>query len=346
MTMKKSFSFALLLVIICISPVLAVFCHNCGKGLPDESNFCPWCGKPSATSFQTAQPEVAAPQPVVATPVPTVKTIPVETFDSSLSSYEFVNQMEQLLTNSSYDVASRQARELRRQHELRMDQVAMNYKNFSIYQCKLHELHLQKFKALEAYLEAWRGTEFGPDTARAQAEKDKALFVLALVNEAIDTLLVGGGSLSSISEVEKLEDRLKRTSQNYTVTAPYLLVDNQRLNRGEPIWIIDVLSGSAKVLHMGRGRSSLPICGWVSVYDLEKRSNWRSDPVFFFSQAPATTVVYKSEPQPRVKVVIVGKKRYPYRHRHDDCDRHDRRRGPHDHRRHHHDYLIVEPRFW
>lgn len=367
--MKRLFVILALLLFCVAAPAFAAFCHHCGKPLPEAANFCPACGTPVAGSFESASPTVSPASasvkitaatpvmisaPVVVQPTAPVtvsqhKTTPIEV---SLNDYDAVNQLELLLTSSNYDVASREAVKLRRQHNERMYAISSRYAAYGNYHRRIHDLHVQKFEALEAYLDAWKGAERGADKARSLAEKDRALFMLAQINEAIDVLLTGGGSLSSIAESEEIERRMKRTTLNYVVTSPYLLVDNQRLNRGEPIWVIDVVSGSAKVLHMGRGRSLQPICGWVSVYDLEKRSNWRSDPVFFYSSAPVssptTTVIYR-EPEPKV-IIIAGKKRYPYRHRpwprypHDRRDKHDKHdRGGH-HK--HYSYVVVDPKFW
>ena len=368
--MKRMFLILGLLLFCVAAPSFAAFCHHCGKQMPEAANFCPACGTAAAGSFESAPPAPAPAKSPAAPTAPVMISAPVVIqpatpvaisqptaypVEISLADYDAVNQMELLLTNTNYDVASREALKLRRQHNDRMYAVSARYAAYGNYQRRIHDLHVQKFDALEAYLEAWKGAEKGPDCARAQAEKDRALFMLAQINEAIDVILSGGGSLSSIAESEAIERRMKRTTVNYVVTAPYLLVDNQRLNRNEPIWVIDVVSGQARVLHMGRGRSSQPICGWVSVYDLERRSNWRSDPVFFYSSAPeqpqTTTVIYR-EPEPKV-IIIAGKKRYPYRHRpwprypHDRRDKHDKhdkhdRRGPYKH----HSYVVIDPKFW
>lgn len=366
--MKKILLILFLFCFTAGAPLLAAFCHHCGKQMPDVANFCPACGTAAAGSFESAPPAplaqtvtvIPGTQVVLSAPVvvsqPTTIAVPVTIaapVEVSLSDYDAANQLELLLANSNYDVASREALKLKRQHNQCMNSISHRYSGYGSYQRRMHDLHVQKFDILEVYLEAWKSSEKGPDKARAQAEKDRALFMLAQINEAIDVLLSGGGSLSSIAESEEIERRMKRTTVNYVVTAPYLLVDNQRLNRGEPIWIIDVVSGSAKVLHVGRSRSSQPICGWASVYDLERRSNWRSDPAFFYSSAPPqpelppTTIVYR-EPQTKV-VIIKDRRRYPYRHRplpprrpRDRHDRHDDRRGP----RRHHSYIVVDPKFW
>lgn len=354
--MKKTILLVVAMVLCAMLPVIAAFCHNCGKELPGEANFCPACGKAVTGAFQTAQPAAGSTVPAVQS-LPSVNPVTVQSSQmiveaAAIADYDHINQMEMQLTSSSYGVASRQVRELRVQNEMRMSRLESGYRYFNAYQRKLHDLHLKKQKAVEDYLEAWKGTEYGPDRARSMAEKDRALFVLGAVNEMIDTLLSGGGTLNSISRVEEMERRLQKTSANFVVTAPYILVDNQRLNRGEPIWVIDVVSAEARVLHMGKGRSSQPICGWVSIYDLEKRSNWRSDPIFFYSSPSNTTVIVEKHSSPPVKVIITNKKRYPYRHdrhrhqprRHDPHRRGPFDRPPYDHRRY--DYVVISPKFW
>lgn len=338
--MKKRLSLILIMILFSISPLLAVFCHICGKGLPEAANFCPACGKEVASAFQPAPPspseeKIANPQTPILTPAPNptvARFIPAETY---LNDYESINQIELLLTNTNYAMASQHAKELRRTHAERMKTVEANYRSFSPYRRKIHDLHIKKLKTIDSYLEAWKGTEYGTDKARSLAEKDKALFQLSQINEAIETLITGGNDLVSIAKVQEMETRMDRTSTNFVVTSSYLLVDNQRINRGEPFWVIDVVSASAKVLHMGHGRSSQPICGWISVYDLERRSNWRSHPAFFYS-APTTapTVVYETCPTPPVTVIYRYKKRYPYRHR-NDRSRHKR-----------HKYVVTDPHFW
>ena len=366
--MKKTLFVLLAMLLVTVLPAFAAFCHNCGKQMPEAANFCPACGKASADSFQPAQPlpvdntpKATAVTPVVSAPVVPVTSLSAD--DASLADYDYINQMELQLSSAGYSTAQRQVRELRQQNETRLARLESDYRYFGSYRRKLHDLHMKKQQAVEDYLSAWKGTEYGSDRVRSMAEKDRALFVLSAVNEMIDTLLTGRGSLSSISRVEEMEKRLLRTAANYVVTAPYLLVDNQRLNRGEPIWVIDVVVAEAKVLHMGRGRGAQPVCGWVSVYDLERRSNWRSDPAFFYSSPSVnTTVIVEETPEPPVKIVVFGGRRYPYRHdrdrhdrdRHDrdrhDRDRHDRdhRKGPFDHRDkgRRHDFVIVAPLFW
>lgn len=234
--------------------------------------------------------------------------------ESSLADYYYVSQMEMLLNNSNSALACREAIGLRRQHDLQMARVTPVYGSYSQYQRKLHDLHVQKFNVLNTYLEAWRSSERGSERTRSKAEKDKALFVLSQINEAINILLTGGGSQSSLVRVEQIERGTQKNSSNYEVTSCYLLIENHRLKRGEPIWVMEVVSGLASVMHMGSGRSSVPISGWVSIYDLEHRTNWRPDPAVFHAPSPPYQG-YITRSQPRTKLVIVTEMPYLRRDR-------------------------------
>lgn len=349
--MNKNHYFMIAAFILFLSPVWGAFCHHCGKPLPDLANFCPACGTASAIAFTPAPAPTATStidhkmqdQLVVA---PAAKTIspapatPANTHDNSLSTYDFINQIEQLLTDMSYNSAERQAMILRQQNQDSIHRMQKGFGSFNSYQRKINDLHLRKLKALDSYFTAWRRVESGPDKVQAQAEKDKALFVLGKVNEALDQLLSGGNNLVNLAEVEKLEKRMDKTTANFVVTSSYLLINNQRLNRGEPFWVIDVSGANAQILHMGRSRYPAPVTGFISVYDLEKRSNWRSHPDFFYSSAPPVNVHY-DKPATEVKVVVYERKPYYYRHHPWGKNRHKRR---YPHRRY--EYVVVEPQFW
>lgn len=218
----------------------------------------------------------------------------------ALADYFYVSQMERLLNSGSYDAANREAIGLRRQHDAVLGKVAPAYGSLSLYRRKLHDLHVRKFNALENCFEAWQHS--GRSSSRASAANARAYFILAQTNSAIDILLKGGGSYASIARVEEIESRIKKNSLIRTVTSSYLLVGDQQLKRGEPFWVIEVAAGYARIMHMGNGRSASPITGWISVSDLERRSNWRFDPTAF---DPAAASVVAGVPRYPVQVVIV-----------------------------------------
>jgi hypothetical protein len=206
------------------------------------------------------------------------------------------------------------------------------------YQRKMHDLHARKFDLLNAYLESWRRETEGRDTARAIADKQKAAFAVTQINLAIDELVTGNGTQNSFRRVEALERRMRESTQNNRVTAAYLVVGERRLSRGEPVWVIEIAGNYARIMHMGESSSSNPLTGWVTLYDLERRTNWRPDPAIF--HAPPSKPLYFSALQKTpTRVVIFTEITNP---RHD----YDRKRHLRARRRTHNDRSsgISQPR--
>ncbi len=285
----------LLALLLCVAaPAFAMFCNQCGKEIPDRSNFCNWCGNALTTAVKSSGDGV----------VLTGK-------DCTLADYHYVNLYEQVINGGNYETASREARNFKLQHDRRIVESANQYSGYSLYGRKMHDLHVKKFNALENYLDAWRDQQRSSDRGYARAAMARAQYVLSSMNEAIEALLTGAGSFASIAKAEEIEKRVQKNSNTHRVTSNYLVVENHRLKRDEPFWVIEVAAGHAMVLHMGKGGSSSPISGWVSVSDLEKRSTWLYDSSLY-PQSPGT-VVYKKLPSPPVRVVIVDDSYYRWR---------------------------------
>ena len=297
-------------------PLYAAFCVKCGSNLPSEANFCPNCGTAASGAFQSAEPE-GTPSSSSQTPVTYSVDPKLEADNASLADYHFINRIEEYLTQSTSNVAYRQCQELKRQNAAKIQNMENNYMNYSIYRRKIHDLHMEKLQALENYLDARKEADRGSDVARAKAKMQKELFVIDRMNYAIDLLLTGGNTLSNINKVEDLQKRVKKTTANYVVTSSYLTLGNLRVKRNEPIWIEDVSGASAKVHHMGAGLGDEPAVGYVSIYDLEKRTNWTSDGDFYYSAPTGSTVVVTQpvRPEPTVNVVVWDGI-YPYRRWH------------------------------
>jgi hypothetical protein len=292
-------------------PLYAAYCSNCGKNLPKEANFCSNCGKAAAGVFQAVEPEKASSPSIT----DAYSSIPVIKSDiEALEDYHFINRIEEYLTLSTSNVALRHCQELKRQNAEKMQIMERDYMNYSIYRRKMHDLHMGKLQAMENYLDARIDVDKGVDVARAKAYMDKELFIIDKINEALDMLISGGNTLSNINKVENFEKRIKKTTANYVVTSSYLTLGNVRVKRDEPIWIEDVSGASARVHHMGQSLGDEPVVGNVSIYDLEKRSNWTSDSDFFYSTPTGSTVVLTQtvKTEPNINVVVWDDV-YPYR---------------------------------
>lgn len=310
----KKLNFALaILVLFSSMPLYASFCTNCGKNMPDDANFCPACGTRANGAFQVTYPEEKQ-----NTQSTTAANPNLSSDNQALADYNFINQIEEYMTRATSNVALNQCYELKRQNAAKLQAMNNNYLNFSTYRCKMHDLHIAKLNALENYLVARKNCDKGIDVARFKAQMNKELFVVDKMNEAIDMLLTGGNSLTNLNKVNELEKRVKKTTADYIVTSQYLTLGNVRIKRNEPIWIEDVSGASAKVYHMGSSIGDEPIYGYVSIYDLEKRSNWTTDPDFYYSAPTGNTVVVTPKVQPQHVSVFVWDGVYPYsrwRHR-------------------------------
>ena len=320
--MKKINILLSAMVLASAIPSYAAFCVNCGTNLPSDANFCFSCGKPVSGAFETAEP-------VKKTDTATILKEKVISEDKSilshyesgvakdnesLADYNFINRIEAYFTESTSNVAFRQCQELKRQNAANIQRMENEYMSYSIYRRKIHDLHMEKLQILENYLEARREADRGNETARAKAKMNKELFKLDKINDAIDMLLTGGNTLTNINKIEDLQKRVKKTTADYVVTSSYLTLGNVRVRRNEPIWIEDVSGASARVHHMGTGAGDEPAVGYVSIYDLEKRTNWTSDGDFFYSVPTGSTVVLTQpvRPEPTVNVVVWDGI-YPYR---------------------------------
>lgn len=293
--MKKILMVLVLLIFLATAPLYGLYCIECGRSMPDQARFCPWCGTSSATgaSTPTAATETAL------RPRDTNRL----TVSVSPADYLYVGQFEELLRRNDLNTVMSEVRDYWRLNDIQAARATSNRSHLNQYQRKMHDLHARKFDLLNNYLEAWRRETEGRDTARAIAMKQKAAIAVAQINLAIDELVTGNGSQSSFRRIEEIERRMRETAQNHRVTAGYLAVGERRLARGEPIWVIEVVSNFARIMHMGESSSSSPLTGWVTLYDLERRTNWRPDPAIFHAP-PSKPLAFSALNRTPTRVVI------------------------------------------
>lgn len=101
-----------LLIFLLASPVFALFCQECGKGMPDDAKFCSQCGqkktdaKPVAVEASSASSASSAPS------APSVPSVP-SFLSVSSEIYEPLNKMELMLTMSRHVLGVAKAQEYR-----------------------------------------------------------------------------------------------------------------------------------------------------------------------------------------------------------------------------------------
>jgi len=323
MNMKKFLVF--LLLMLTLSPAWAVFCGGCGKSIPEGANFCPNCGKAKPGSEMTPAP-APAPTPTHA-PATSQSPLRDSGFDDSfLDQYEPVNRLESALSSGDYPAASRSADKERRKANDCFQKAESRFPSFNSREKKAHSLFRKKYEASERYLDFWRRSLHGPEKVRAAAEKERCRFIVSKSNEILMELRNNQSDPFILTRIEEMEKDLDESTKDYVITAPYLQLGNHRIPRGQPIWVMEIRNGLAKVMLMAESSAGHTISAWVPVYDLDRRSTWKMT----YTDTPIQSPVVETE------VIIIDRdSRWPFHthgrhHRYYGWD-HDDRRDRDDH---------------
>lgn len=306
---KLAFVFLMLLI---VSPVWALFCQSCGKEMPGDAKFCPQCGKEKAAgASEKSVPQEAA------------KGFELE--ESALCLYEPVEKLEALLSSTNYAKILPMANDYRHQMTVNFQKLSARGADVHPNMKRLHTLYLKKFDLLEQYLDAWNKSGSNPARGHEEARKDKILFSLAKTNEMISVMIDGKGDSSLLAKVDQMEKDLVKATKEFVVTSPYLQIDNRRVQKNSLVWVMEEKNGMVKLMNMSETKLAVPVTGWVSVYDVERRTNWRSD-------NPPVRPTYTYEPP--TQVIVVERDRWGWGH----CGHHHRRKD--------HPWIVIRPRYW
>lgn len=326
--MKKLLLLVCLLLVL--QPVFALFCQSCGKQMADDANFCPKCGKPRAQEAKPLEPAPPAAGIPAPKPVETRPAAPETGFDDTFwGQFEPIERYEALLSGSDFAAASRESSGIRTDCLVSLRKSQSRASTYNSRELRAHALFQKKFDFLDRYLEAWRSSIHGPQKVRGAAEKERCRFAITETDEILLDLRNDSNAAFILTRIDEMERDLDSSTRDYIITSPYLQLDDHRVPRGQPIWVMQVQNGLAQVMHMGESSAGHPISGWMGIADLERRTTWRIPPGTWVTQ-----------PMPvQTEVVVIQRDDYwPYhyhgRHRRSGrWDRHDR----HDHDRHDHD---------
>ncbi len=275
-----------LMILFVVSPSWALFCQFCGQDIPVTSKFCLSCGKQVKDAGSEEKPGSDH-------GVQSAQSVPID--ESFLKNYEPIEKIEMLLSTTNYSSVVTLATEYRQRMTLNFQKIEPKLSDYSPARKKLHSIYLRKFDILERYLDAWNRHSNGPKKGQGGAQKEKLLFELARTNDMIGALKDSKNDSGVLSKIEGMERDLDKSIKEFVVTSPYLAVENRRITKNQPIWIIEEKAGLVKVLHMGETDLSMPISGWVPQYDLEKRTTWKSEnppSIVYHTYQPPTQVIF------------------------------------------------------
>ncbi|MBF0502026.1 MAG: zinc ribbon domain-containing protein [Candidatus Riflebacteria bacterium] len=294
----------LLAMLFIVSPLMALYCQNCGNKIADNAKFCPQCGKSVGAAtvppVPAAMPSpVATPEPIVSVQMPGPSEIP----ESFAVRFNEINRYEEFLLASNYYRAASRAPEFQRKIREDLHHMSMDSSRFPVTMQKLHSLFLKKFEILNQYLEAWGGATRGPFKVQSEAQKAKLAFKLQQTDEIISVLENNRSEdeRTILTRINDMENDLEFSTREYQVTSNYLRVNDFPISQGHPFWVIDMKADRAKIMYMGESSTSSPVVGWVMISDLRCRTDWRGEP---------HDIIYAPTPTTFPTEVVVVEKRH------------------------------------
>lgn len=107
--------------------------------------------------------------------------------------------------------------------------------------------------------------------------------VLQNYNQLLDDLK-NSGPMQPL-EIQAFKRKISTTTarnQKYTIQSKYLKIADEKIPAGEKIIVLEIEKNKALVLYMGPTMTNEQIEGWVSLRDLEKRTDWnRSNAIHY-----------------------------------------------------------------
>ena len=74
-----------------------------------------------------------------------------------------------------------------------------------------------------------------------------------------------------------------RRNQKYSITSKYLNLDDNKIPQGEKVIVLEIKGNKALVLYMGPTMTNSQIEAWISLRDLEKRTDWQKSNQDYFA---------------------------------------------------------------
>lgn len=263
--MKSAVYVFLLCFCLFTMPVHAKLCIGCSAELPDNANFCSGCMTP-----QPKAAKLAGSQPVVHNQREALLELFafIDEFEANFHDVQYLNilgKMPEVRTRFNNAAGKYKRVEARLPEELTI----------------LAQVYAAKYQLFEGITGVMKNLRL--DSGYKAAILKSSMLVMALYNRVIDQFRTPKTfGATELVELKKQVGNIPKRTQKYAVTSKYLSLGEQKVPGGEKIMVLDIQGKRAMILYMGPSIDNNPVEGMVSLRDLEKRTTWHRENVFFF----------------------------------------------------------------
>lgn len=261
---------AILLILVTFTftgtALFAKACIGCSMELPDNANFCAACMTPQ-------------PKNVLLGKAPATKTDMRETL---LEMFAFIDDFEGYFHELKYLNVLGKMPEVKTKFQNCAGQYKRIESRLPEELTILAQVYAAKFQLFEGMTGIMKNLRM--DGGYKAAILKSSLLVLALYNQIIDQFRVAKTfAPEDLERLKKQVSNIGKRTQKYGVTAKYLTLGKEKLPGGEKVMVLEVVGKRALVMYMGPTMDNNPLEGWVSLRDLEKRTSWKRENIFFFN---------------------------------------------------------------
>lgn len=253
-----------------VSAADAKLCIGCSAELPDNANFCAGCMTPQPKVAKLAGPQAAQPADMREQVLELFAFL--DEFEAHFHDIQYLNvlgKMPDVKTRFQNAAARYKKLEPRLSEELTI----------------LAQLYAAKFQLFEGMTGIMKNLRL--DGGYRAALIKSSMVVMYLYNQVIDTFRSPKNyDRAALEELKKRVANIPKRTQKYAVTAKYLQLGKQQVPGGEKVMVLGIQGKRAHVLYMGPSMDNNPVEGMLSLRDLEKRTTWQRENIFFFEEAP------------------------------------------------------------
>lgn len=266
--MKKIIFVTIVNIMIFSSTLFASFCNKCGFKASDESIYCSKCGNKLEN-------------------IESISSLNKNNIILIEEAFSPVNDFEVFLYNSNYLTCVAKFPEYQIAFNKNIYKIEEIEKNSNENEKKIIIYYYKKWEIIKLLQEIWGSNQY--IDYQKKAYMTKFIGVLKQINNIIVHLKSG----IKENDLKTLENKLELSTKIYEVTSRFLGVESNRIPHGDKIGIEEIKDDKVKIIHLGKryvfmtiqgptvndieyNPISKTIEGWVSLKEIEKRTNFKN----------------------------------------------------------------------